>query len=295
MVAEPLTRDLNSTRTGPGIRPHRAPWTLMYHSVDHYEEDPYLLTVDPGRFAAQMGWLRGRGMRGVGIRELLDAQAAGHSAGLVGLTFDDGYADFGRHVLPVLRDHGFTATVYVVAGRLGRCNTWDADGPRKNLLTAREVARLAACGMEIGSHGLGHIALAGLSREALATETARSREILENVVQGPVTGFCYPYGSVDGPAAAAVRAAGYDHACAIGHSPLTGRYALPRCYVGDRDGPLRLHAKRLRHLARGLRSRLQRPICTPPDEPGPTPARGGRQPARSGASAPRPGGKGLGR
>ncbi|MCD0483215.1 polysaccharide deacetylase family protein [Streptacidiphilus sp. ASG 303] len=225
----------------------------MYHSVAPYEEDPYLLTVSPGRFAAQMRWLHTRGLRGVGVGELLRAAADGRARGLVGLTFDDGYADLLDHVVPVLRARGFTATVYVVAGRLGGDNAWDPDGPRKPLLTADQVREAAAAGVEIGSHGLLHTDLTGLGDDALAAETARSRELLEDVAGVPVTGFCYPYGAVDARAAAAVRAAGYDHACAIAHGPLTGRHALPRTYVGDRDGPLRLHAKRARHLLRDLR------------------------------------------
>ena len=51
--------------------------------------------------------------------ELLAARAAGAGKGQVGLTFDDGYADFAEYALPVLRRHGFTATVFVIAGRLG--------------------------------------------------------------------------------------------------------------------------------------------------------------------------------
>jgi hypothetical protein len=47
-----------------------------------------------------------------------------------------------------------------------------------------------------------------------------------------------------------VRAAGYHYGCAIWRSPLTGLHALPRTYIGDRDGPLRLLAKWHRHRSR---------------------------------------------
>ncbi|MFJ6136708.1 polysaccharide deacetylase family protein [Kitasatospora sp. NPDC092286] len=240
---------------GPGA-PH--PWILMYHSVAVEQEDPYRLTVSPERFADQMDWLHRRGRRGVSVRELLRARAAGRGDRLVGLTFDDGYADFARHAVPILQAYGFTATAYVVADLLGRDNDWDTEGPRKKLLTGRQVAELAATGWEIGSHGLGHQALPGLPAEVLAAQTRESRRALEEVVGGPVTGFCYPYGAVDLPATLAVRDAGYDHACAIAHSPLTGRYALPRCYVGDRDGAWRLRAKRGRHRLRDTVTELRR-------------------------------------
>jgi peptidoglycan/xylan/chitin deacetylase (PgdA/CDA1 family) len=230
----------------------------MYHSVAVEESDPYLLTVSPERFADQMAWLHRRGWRGVSVRELRQARAAGRDGRLVGLTFDDGYADFARHAVPILQRYGFTATAYVVADLLGRVNDWDAEGPRKELLTVRQVTELAAAGWEIGSHGLGHQALPGLPADRLAVQTRESRRALEEVIGGPVTGFCYPYGAVDLPAALAVRDAGYDYACAIAHSPLTGRFALPRCYVGDRDGGWRLRAKRGRHRLRDTVTELRR-------------------------------------
>ncbi|WP_377268808.1 polysaccharide deacetylase family protein [Peterkaempfera sp. SMS 1(5)a] len=253
MAAESLARDLCRPPARTGSAPHRTPWTLMYHSVDRHEEDPHPLTVTPGRFASQMRWLHRRGLRGVGMAELLRAAGDRRAAGLVGLTFDDGYADFLVEALPVLQSYGFTASVYVVADRLGGHTTWNPGAPRKQLLTADQVAAVADAGMEIGSHGMAHTALPGLSGEALATETARSREVLQAVTGRPVEGFCYPYGEVDSRCVAAVRAAGYDYACAVGHSALTGRHALPRVRVGDCDGGWRLHIKQARHLAHGLR------------------------------------------
>ncbi|WP_084718660.1 polysaccharide deacetylase family protein [Streptacidiphilus carbonis] len=237
---------------GPAIRPAQAPWALMYHSVDEYTEDPYRVTVTPARFARQMAWLHSCGLRGVGLGELLRAQAAGRAGDLVGLTFDDGYADLTRGVLPVLQQYGFSATAFVVVGRLGGHNVWD-EGPRKPLLTADQIFRLHDCGVEIGSHGMYHRSLPGIAAETLAEETGRSRELLRDLLGEPVGGFCYPYGAVDAAAAAAVRDSGYDYGAAIAHGPLTGRWALPRSYVGERDNGLRLRAKRARHRLRGLR------------------------------------------
>ncbi len=102
--------------TGNGLATRGMPMVLMYHSVQPYTEDPYLVTVGPSRFEQQMRWLSRRGLRGVSIAELLAARAAGAGKGLVGLTFDDGYADFAEYALPVLQRHGFTATVFVIAG-----------------------------------------------------------------------------------------------------------------------------------------------------------------------------------
>ena len=61
----------NDTASAPGM-----PLVLMYHSVEPYQADPYLVTVSPPRFAQQMRWLARRGLRGVSIRDLLAARAA---------------------------------------------------------------------------------------------------------------------------------------------------------------------------------------------------------------------------
>ncbi|MFN2479368.1 MAG: polysaccharide deacetylase family protein [Pseudonocardiaceae bacterium] len=223
------------------------PRVLMYHSVAPYDHDPHLVTVRPQRFEQQMRWLHRRGLRATSMRELLAARRHGTGRGLVGLTFDDGYADFREHALPVLARFGFTATVFVIADLLGGANYWDQPGPRKTLMTAEEIRHIAACGMEIGSHSRRHVSLTSITSADLTNEVSRSRTILQEVSGQEVSGFCYPYGHVDEPAVNAVRAAGYHYGCAIWRSPLTALHALPRSYIGDRDGSLRLLAKWYRH------------------------------------------------
>jgi len=221
----------------------RLPLVLMYHSIEPYDADPYRVTVCPERFEHQLRWLRRRGLRGVAMCELLRDR----EDGLVGLTFDDGYADFLTEVLPALCRHGFTATVFVIAGALGGHNSWDEPGPRKALMTAADVRRVTDAGMEVGSHSLHHVPLPLVPEGDLRDEVSRSRSRLAEVTGCAVTGFCYPYGAVGEREVRAVRAAGYDYACAVRSSPLDGRHALPRAFVGDRDGAARLFAKVARH------------------------------------------------
>lgn len=232
----------------------RFPFVLMYHSVGpgvSAAEDPYQLTVTTDRLDAQLRALRRQGLRGMSMRDLLAAGGRG-----VGMTFDDGYVDFVEQAVPVLRQHGATATVYVLAGRLGGDNGWDVDAPRKPLMTAEQVCASAAAGMEIGSHGLLHRHLPQLSSDELTEELVGSRARLAEVIGRPVDGLAYPYGDLGPREVAAARAAGYDNAVAVDVGPAgvpAGRHALPRCYAGQRDGGLRLLAKRARQRVRALR------------------------------------------
>ncbi|KQX82695.1 polysaccharide deacetylase [Streptomyces sp. Root1310] len=223
----------------------------MYHSVGDCSEDPYRITVTPERLEKQLVWLRRRGLRGVSMAELLAARARGEGRDLVGLTFDDGYADFLTEALPVLRRHRCTATLFVLPGRLGGDNAWDPLGPRKPLLTADGICRAASEGVEIGSHGLTHVDLTKADELTLKTETVDSRAALTALLGTEPEGFCYPYGTIDRRAMDAVREAGYSYACAIDPGPLNGLHALPRLHIGQGDNSLRMHLKyRLHRLRR---------------------------------------------
>ncbi|KOG29138.1 polysaccharide deacetylase family protein [Streptomyces resistomycificus] len=234
-----------TTHAGP------VPWVAMYHSVGDCSDDPYRITVTPERLDGQLRWLRARGLRGVSTADLLAARARGEGRGLVGLTFDDGYADFVERALPVLRRHDCGATLFVLPGRLGGDNAWDPLGPRKPLLTADGIRQAAAEGVEIGSHGLTHVDLTKADDDTLHREVTESRALLAELTGEEVAGFCYPYGTVDRRAVDAVRAAGYTYACAIDPGPLNGVHALPRVHVGQHDTAVRLFLKyRLHRLRR---------------------------------------------
>ncbi|MGW0583575.1 polysaccharide deacetylase family protein [Streptomyces sp. NPDC002920] len=232
-------------------RPRSVPWVAMYHSVAEDRTDatdPYRITVTPECLDRQLTWLGKRGLKGVSMAELL---AAPDRRRLVGLTFDDGYADFLTGALPVLRRHGCTATLFVLPGRLGGDNAWDPLGPRKPLLTADGIRRAADEGVEIGSHGLTHVDLTKADDLTLKAETVDSRTALAALTGTPPTGFCYPYGTLDQRALDAVRNAGYGYACAIDPGPLNGPHAFPRVHVGQNDNSLRLSLKyRLHRLRR---------------------------------------------
>ena len=243
------------------------PMIFMYHGVADADEDPNQLCVSPARFAEQMAWLARRGLRGVGIAELVDAMRAGRQRGLVGLTFDDGYTNVLETALPVLRRHGFGATAYIISDRLGGTNEWD-EGPVWQLMTGDQVRELAAAGIEIGSHAATHLRLAGASPSQLAAEVSDSRISLGALLGTEIRGFAYPYGSMDAAARRAVRDAGYEYACAVEATTAEiGLMALPRLYVGEQDDARRMAVKKLLYRGRiALRSRSggQTPEAPPP-------------------------------
>jgi peptidoglycan/xylan/chitin deacetylase (PgdA/CDA1 family) len=219
------------------------PPALMYHGVGRVTADPFGLFVTPERFERQVAGLARLGLRGVSLGELGDALLAGQAAGLVGLTFDDGYREVLRYGLPVLERYGFTATVFAVAGILGGTNTWDPP-PRHALMSADDLREVVARGHEVGSHGVSHVRLAGADSRLVAAEVAGSRAAFADLVGVTPRSFCYPYGSVDAAAARAVDEAGYAYACAVWRvAGLPSRLALPRIGVMPHDHGPRFVAK----------------------------------------------------
>jgi len=233
----------------------------MYHSISHPEFDYDALCTTPELFEQQMRYLKRRNLRGVSMRELYLAMSEGNTRGLVGLTFDDGYEDFLSAAVPTLEKLGFTATVFVLAGMLGKENDWEHRGrrTRRQLLQASGVCEVAERGMEVGSHTMTHPRLSGLDPEVLVHEVSDSRRVLSDILGAPVEGFCYPYGDLDGAAIRAVRGAGYSYGCAV-RSIEYSIYDLPRFYIGDKDSiprfemklkvaPIKRTLRRLRPLA----------------------------------------------
>ena len=165
------------------------------------------------RFKAQMEMLARCGYSVISI----DAAAAGlrGEAKLpprpVVLTFDDGYVDFLEHAVPVLKEHGYPAVVYAVAGMLGGRSAWVApegiaSAPLMDAAQLREVQKM---GFSIGSHTVSHPRLAQLNTKQIVEEMTVSKRILEDTLGGRVDHFCYPYGSHDIRAVNAAAEAGY--------------------------------------------------------------------------------------
>lgn len=91
---------------------------LCYHSVDDSDS---LVSVRPAAFARQMAYLARLGYVVVGLDEALGTAQRGTQ---VAITFDDGYRSVLTEALPILRQHGFPATVFFATGFAGRRADW---------------------------------------------------------------------------------------------------------------------------------------------------------------------------
>ena len=211
---------------------------LMYHQIDEPPRKgaPYRsLTVHPTSFRRQMTWLRRLGYRGLSMRDVLPYVRGERHGKVVGITFDDGYRNVYQHALPVLREHGFTATNYFVANQLDGGNVWDyGEGVGHSLMSLEEMKDWARHGMEVSSHTLDHARLTVLDDAEARKQIQDSRETLESLIAAPVTAFCYPYGAENTDIRRLTREAGYSNATTTYRGlarPDDDLYGLPRVNV----------------------------------------------------------------
>lgn len=213
---------------------------LAYHRVDTRFELGGTWNT-PGQFRRQMWWLHENGFCTVTISQAVEMMERQEEAErTVCITFDDAYSGLYRHVLPVLRECGFTATVFVVAGFVGRDNAWDVNwgGRRFRHADWKQLREMAAAGIEIGSHGLSHRDLRRLNDRDLEREIKGSREIIEEELGVSVKAFCYPFGLYDERVKRMVIQAGYGCACSVSPSrrnAVFDKYGLRRTgvYITD--------------------------------------------------------------
>ena len=149
------------------------------------------------------------------------------------LTFDDGFADFHAIALPLLRQYGFTATLFVTTGWIALAGPSPTVSPGR-MLTWDQVCAAVASGVEVAAHSHSQPQLDQLPDAQLDRELTISKALLEDRLGSPVPGVAHPFGYSSARVRRAVRAAGYRYACAVGNAianPGRGLFALPRLTV----------------------------------------------------------------
>ena len=162
--------------------------------------------VAPGLFAAVLDHVRGRE----------DIQ----------ITVDDANESDCTVALPLLCERKLKASFFVVAGRI------DQEG----FLSKQQIKTLSAEGMSIGNHGLRHCQWKGMSQMQLEEELVTARDIIEQVVNLPVTEAACPFGSYDRGALQMLRQRSYQRVYTS-----DGGVASPAAWLQPRNTIRRSH------------------------------------------------------
>jgi peptidoglycan/xylan/chitin deacetylase (PgdA/CDA1 family) len=105
------------------------------------------------------------------------------TSGIVTLVFDDGWNSQFNNAFPLMQEHGFVGTYYIITSCVG-------SGDYMNM---SDLQTLQATGNEIASHSVTHPIFTNLTDSQINYECNASKQFLQN--NGfPATNFAYPYG-----------------------------------------------------------------------------------------------------
>jgi len=168
---------------------------LCYHRVGPGSGK---MTVSASSFEQQLDWLAANHYKVLRLKDLigfLDGKQALPQRAVV-LTFDDGYASYYKFAYPLLKKHGFPATVFLYTDFVG---AGDA-------LTWSQMQEMNASGLiDIQSHSKTHANLLERApgesdaayRQRMDTEARVPREVIEKRLSNEVLSYAYPFGDVN--------------------------------------------------------------------------------------------------
>jgi peptidoglycan/xylan/chitin deacetylase (PgdA/CDA1 family) len=182
---------------------------ILYYHYIRINPNPsdrvgFSLSTPPAMFRSQMQYLANHGFHVISLHDAVVAirNHSGLPSRPVVLTFDDGYADFFTTAVPILQSHGFTATSFVITGRMG----WGG------FMTPSQVVAADGMGFTIGAHTVDHVALAPQAPARATWEMNQSKLTLEGLLGHPVLDFAYPYGSFNQYDMAQAKSLGFETA-----------------------------------------------------------------------------------
>ncbi len=213
--------------------------------------------VTPQAFRQQMYRLAQRGYRGISVREYLALEPDQQLSlpKVVGITFDDGQKDVYTNAFPVLRELGFSATVFVVTNYVSQekwfdpeARTWSDNAPHGapnqralffRFMNWDQIGEMHGAGFEFGAHPCTHPWLTDLPMGDTKKEIEGSKVALEQALGEPVQTSCYPFGEFNKEVRQVVVEAGFQAACCTVHAlnkPETDPFALRRYGIASVTG-----------------------------------------------------------
>ncbi|MEW6686581.1 MAG: polysaccharide deacetylase family protein [Candidatus Edwardsbacteria bacterium] len=191
---------------------------LVYHKIDTKFELGGTWNI-PRQFARQMNYLKENNYQPLSLNKLIEYYRTGKQpvAKSFVLTFDDGYENIYTYAYPVLKENGFTATIFVVTDFIGKENTWDVNffGRKFRQMDLSQIQEMAKAGFIIGSHTKTHSDLTRMNPQEVKRELKESKEILEQHLNVPVQFLSYPFGRYNQKVEEIAEEAGYLAACAF--------------------------------------------------------------------------------
>ena len=191
---------------------------LMYHMISEPgsgEDGRY--TCPPLRFERHMRFLRKKRFNIISMEQVLCFYKEGIALPErpVAITMDDGFGDNYIHAFPILKKYDIPATIFLVAGQIGKTNEWMDVGNYQSriMLNWEQVRQMGKWGVSFGAHTMTHVRLPDLPAKDAADEIRRSKEVIEGETGRPVSLFAYPYGLYSEESIRILKQCGFQLSC----------------------------------------------------------------------------------
>lgn len=183
---------------------------LVFHKIDSRFEWG-LTRITPKRFQRIMEFLYKEGYRSVSLEQVCTASQALPEKSVV-ITFDDSYESIYSHAFPIMAEYGFTGTIFVITGYVGKKNHWDVNlgGITFSHLTWDQLRFLSKASFEIGSHTVHHPDLTRIPLGVVEKELSDSKKMLEDQLGKAIRFISFPFGRYNRKVLGVVQKCGYD-------------------------------------------------------------------------------------
>lgn len=227
---------------------------LMYHKVpDKPIDTQHRIFVTRSNFEKHLRFFKLRSLTSITFKEYLafangDKPLKEFPRKPIILTFDDGYADNYRNMLPLAQKYGFKGVLFLLGDFSVTANFWDAgeDTETNRLMNFEQKMAFVEKGWEIGAHTLTHSDLTKLNHDQIMYEITESRVQLEQALQTKVISFAYPFGTCDDRVKNIVKEAGFEFGISTDSGGLTiedDRFEVFRVNMFPEENLVQLYKK----------------------------------------------------
>ena len=228
---------------------------LNYHQVNDEKHSALTLHVD--QFREQMEYLHNQGYNTITLAQLYDYLENGTELPNkpIVITFDDGYVDNYKNVLPILKEYNMKATLFMISDA--------ANTP--GFVSTEQMHQMEAGGFDIQGHTNHHKILTKIGPTELPDALLGGKTSLEGILGEPIEYLAYPGGFNDMLVQYVTKQSGYKMAFTVQPGtvqPGDNLYALNRLAIFQGDTPylsfwLRLHCAPFIHYTWSLRDFLR--------------------------------------
>lgn len=211
---------------------------IAHHGVGNatLHNDPFHLRVPTRRLRTQIELLLDAGFEFVTVEQFVRRANGGEPPpGMVALSFDDGMEDNHSILLPLLREYGISATIYIPTAYVGKPNPFMGKDSGERMMTPEQLRELVKAGIELGAHTVTHPHLEELDEEACLKEMVDGRDQLEELTGVRATTFAYPFCTYGPEAVRAAKRAGFEAAVTCDHRGGWDRFELQRAMMRGTD------------------------------------------------------------